>query len=87
MQYKSYPVISAYRKSSIKPPGGGDFKPTLREGLIEPGGILDEGIFCSERRRYQSPKRTIENKVEKLKYKKVGGHAAEHQNQIQTSSR
>ena len=27
MQYKSYPVISAYRKSSIKPPeGGGYFK-------------------------------------------------------------
>ena len=40
MQYKSYPVISAYRKSSIKPPVGGYFKPTLREGLIEPGGYL-----------------------------------------------
>ena len=28
----------------------------------------------------------IEYKVEKVKYKKVGGHAAEDQNQIQTSS-
>ena len=41
MQYKSYPVISAYRKSSIKPPVGGYFKPTLREGLIEPGGVFE----------------------------------------------
>ena len=28
----------------------------------------------------------LECKVEKLKYKKVGGHAAEDQNQIRTSS-
>ena len=28
----------------------------------------------------------VEYKVEKLKYKKVGGHAAEDQNQIRTSS-
>ena len=28
----------------------------------------------------------LEYKVEKLKYKKVEGHAAEDQNQIQTSS-
>ena len=28
----------------------------------------------------------LEYKVEKLKYKKVGGHAATDQNQIQTSS-
>lgn len=44
MQYKSYPVISAYRKSSIKPPeGGGVFQAHLREGLIEPGGYLRWG--------------------------------------------
>ena len=28
----------------------------------------------------------LEYKVEKLKYKKVGGHAAENQNQMRTSS-
>ena len=28
----------------------------------------------------------LEYKVEKLKYKKVGGHTAEHQSQIRTSS-
>ena len=28
----------------------------------------------------------LENKVEKLKYKKVGGHAAEYQNQIRAST-
>ena len=28
----------------------------------------------------------LEYKVEKLKYKKVGGHAAEHQNQIRAST-
>ena len=28
----------------------------------------------------------LENKVEKLKYKKIGGHAAEDQNQTRTSS-
>ena len=28
----------------------------------------------------------LENKVEKLKYKKIGHHAAEDQNQIRTSS-
>ena len=74
-QKKCFDLLSNflnYRKSSIKPPP-------------PPGGAylfqahLREGLFSLE-------KTMVEYKVEKLKYKKVGGHAAEDQNQIQTSN-
>ena len=72
------------------PPGGGGliyFKPIC-------GGLnRDEGLFEKEGALINLEKMTVsvlhkelEYKVEKLKYKKVGGHAAEDQNQIQTSS-
>lgn len=42
MQYKSYPVISAYRKSSIKPRGGGGVFQAHFEGrLNRAGGVFE----------------------------------------------
>ena len=40
MQYKSYPVISAYRKSSIKPRGGG-FQAHFEGRLNRAGGVFE----------------------------------------------
>lgn len=41
MQYKSYPVISAYRKSSIKPRGGGVFQAHFEGRLNRAGGVFE----------------------------------------------
>ena len=78
-----------YRKSSIKSPGGGliYFKPICgglnrEEGLFEKEG----GLINLEKMTVSVLHKELEYKVEKLKYKKVRGHAAEDQNQIQTSS-
>ena len=67
---------------TIKP-----IKPLGGQGLIEIGGYLrDGGLFIVEKTMVSVLHKELEYKVEKLKYKKVGGHAAEDQNQIRTSS-
>ena len=50
-------------------------------GLIEIGGL-----FNIEKTMVSFLHKELEYKVEKLKYKKVGVHAAEDQNQIRTSN-
>ena len=66
----------AYRKSSIKLPGAYLFQAHLRggEGLIWEGGLFNlETTMVSVLHKEQ------EYNVEKLKYEKVGGQAAEDQ--------
>ena len=72
-----------YRKSSIKLPRGLIyFKPIWGGGgLIETGGL-----FNLEKTVVSVLHKELEYKVEELKNKKVGGHAADYQNQIRTSS-
>ena len=72
-----------YRKSSITPPRGLIyFKPIWGGGgLIETGGL-----FNLEKTVVSVLHKELEYKVEELKNKKVGGHAADYQNQIRTSS-
>ena len=53
------------------------------EGLFEKEG----GLINLEEMTVSVLHKELEYKVEKLKYKKVRGHAAKDQNQIQTSSR
>ena len=50
--------------------------------LFERGG----GLFNLEKTMVSVLHKELEYKVKKLKNKKVGGHAAEDQNQIRTSS-
>ena len=59
-----------YRKSSIKPPPP------------PPPGSL----FNLEKMTVSVLHKDLEYKVDKLKYKTIQGHAAEDENQIQTSS-
>ena len=63
---------SAYRKSSIKPPGGLIyFKPIWGGGLIETGGLFERGgLFKLEKTMVSVLPKELEYKVEKLKYKK-----------------
>ena len=71
-----------YRKSSIKPPGGYLFQAHL---LV--GGLIEAGdLFNLEKAIVSVLHRELEYKMEKLKYKKVGGQATEDQNQTRTSS-
>ena len=66
-----------YRKSSIKVPGRLIyFKPIIETG----------GLFNLLKAIVSVLQKELGNKGEKLKYKKVGGHAADDQNQILTSS-
>ena len=56
------------------------------------GGNRDKGwgglhVFNQERRMVSALPKGLEYKVEKLKCKKVGGHAPDDKNQILTSSR
>ena len=44
------------------------------------------GLFNLEKTMVSVLHEQLQSKVEKLKYKKVGGHAFKDQNQIQTSS-
>ena len=82
-----------YRKSSIKPPGGGLFISSPFEG--EGGGLNRDwglfqrrggGLFNLETTMISILRKKLEYNVVKLRYKKVEGHAAEDQNQIRTSS-
>ena len=52
-----------------------------REGLFQ-----RRGLFNLEKMMVLVLHKELEYKVEKLKYKKVEGHAVEDQNQIRTSS-
>ena len=54
--------------------------------LCTSGAPPGRGLFNLEKMMVSVLHKDLEYKVEKLKYKKVGGHAAEDQNQIQTSS-
>ena len=76
-----------HRKSSIKPPGLIYFKYIWSGGLDRDRGIIWEGaLFNLAETMVSVLHKELEYKVEKLKYKKVGGHAAEDQKQIWTSS-
>ena len=56
-------------------------------GLIEAGDLLEMGdLFNLEKTMASVLHKELEQKVEKLKNKRDGGHAAEDQNQIRTSS-
>ena len=70
----------SYRKSSIKPLGGGGaylFQVHLwgGGGLIEAGDLLEMGgLFNLEKTMASVLHKELEQKVEKLKNKKDGGH-------------
>ena len=83
--------VSAYTVNpllSSPPLGVYLFKAYFRGRLIEMGGLFKKGggLFNLETTMVSVLHKELEYKVEKLKYKKVGGHAAEDQNQIRTSS-
>ena len=63
-------------------------KPIWRRLNRDGGGGLFErrGFFYLEKMMVLVLHKKLEYKVEKLKYKKVEGHAAEDQDQIRTSS-
>ena len=69
--------MKQYRKSSINPPPEGLFI----SSPFEVGGSLNLGETM-----ISVLHKELENKVEKLKYKKIGGHAAQDKNQMRTSS-
>ena len=74
-----------YRKSSIKfSPGGLFISSPFEGGLNRDGGGGD--LFNLEKAMVSVLQKELGNKGEKLKYKNVGGHAADDQNQIRTSS-
>ena len=80
-----YCLVLPYGKSSIKPPRGGGaylFQTHLKGDIFERGSL-----FYLAKTMVSVLHKELEYKVEKLKYKKVGGHAAEDQNQIRNSSR
>ena len=68
-----------YRKSSIKPPKGLSFG---GGHLIEVGSLFKRGEINVEKTMVSLLHKELEYIVEKLKYEKVGGHAARDQNQI-----
>ena len=71
-----------YRKSSIKPAVGAYlFQAHFRGSLIE-----TEGLFNLKKTMVSVLTKDLKYQVEKLKNKKVGGHAAEDQNQYRASS-
>ena len=63
------PPSPSVRGPSTKPAGGG-------------GLYLDGGLFDLEKTMVSVLHKELEYKVIKLRYKKLGGHAAEDQNQI-----
>ena len=74
-------------KNTVNPllsPRGGLCIPSPLEGG---GGLFERrDLFNLEKTMESVPHKELEYKVEKLKNKKVGGHAAEDQNQTRTSS-
>ena len=79
------PRLAICCKSSISPLVG-LFMSSPFEGGGGGGIDRDEGFFNFEKAMVSLLLKELGYKVEKLKYKKVGGHAAKGQNQIQTSS-
>ena len=73
-----------YHKSSIKLPRALFISSPFEGRLNRDGG--GGSLFHLEKTMVSVLHKELEYKVEKLKNKKVGGHAAEVQNQIQTSS-
>ena len=65
----------------LSPPEGLFISSPFRRGLHRDGGL-----FNLEKTIVSVLHKQLECKVEKLKYTKVGDHAAEDQNQIRTSS-
>ena len=83
-------------KNTLNPPlsplPGGLFISSLFDGVVGGGGNRDKGwgglhVVNQERRMVSALPKGLEYKVEKLKCKKVGGHAPDDKNQILTSSR
>ena len=78
-----------YRKSSIKLPGGLFISSPFEGGvggLYRDGSLFERGgLFNLEQTMVSVLHKELEYKVEKLKYKKVRGHAAEDHKQIRTS--
>ena len=72
------------------PPGGGLFISSPFEGgLVATRGLFERGggaYLIQKKIMASALHEELEYKVENLKYKTVGGHAAEDQNQIPTSS-
>ena len=71
------------------PPGGLFISSPFVGGLNRDEGLFEKegGLINLEEMTVSVLHKELEYKVEKLKYKKVRGHAAKDQNQIQTSSR
>ena len=84
-----FPYKGQRRQHTVSPllssqGGGGLFISSLLRG----GGLIEMGgghIFNLEKRMVSVVHKNLEYKVEKLKYKKVGGLAAEDQKQIRTT--
>jgi len=68
----------------LSPWGAYLFQAHLSGVLIETGGLFEVGggIFNLEKTMVSVLHKQLQHKVEKLKNKKAGGHAAEDQNQI-----
>ena len=64
------------------------FQAPLRGGLIETSGLFEKGagVFNLEKTMASVLHKDLQYNVDKLKYKKIGGHAAEDQKQIRTFS-
>ena len=71
--------MKQYRKSSIKP--------LPPQSIWGRGSLLDrEDLLNLGKTMVSVLHKELENKVEKLNYKKIGGHAGKDQNQIRTSN-
>ena len=77
----------SYRKSSIKLPGGLFISSPFEEGggLYRDGSLFERGgLFNLQQTMVSVVHKELEYNVEKLKYKKVRGYAAEDHKQIRT---
>ena len=73
-----------YRKSSIKPAEGPIYFKPIEEGG---GGLIETGgVFNLKMTMVSVLHKELDCKVERLKYKKLLGHAAEDQHQHRSSS-
>ena len=83
-------LLNRYRKSSIKLPGGEAYllKAYLRGWINRDRGLISDGgggLFNLEKTMVSVLHKELEYKVEQLKNKKVGGHAANFQLVIKRS--